>query len=74
KNKVRLLSNISFLRNCKSLKIIPNGLRATNVLKNTVNSSSARKLADKYSRQWLQLMIESQYHRLAKIRLNKGSK
>jgi hypothetical protein len=65
---VRLLSNISFLRTCKSLKIIPNGLRATNVLKNTFNSSSARKLADKHSRQWLQLTIDSQYHRLAKIR------
>ena len=65
---VRHLSNIRFLRTCKSLKLIPNGLRAPNILRNITNSPLAEKLAMKHSRQWLQLAIDTQYYQLRGIR------
>ena len=68
KKIIRHLSHISFLRSCRRLKIIPNGLRATNILANTTNSSSAESLALKHSRQWLQLALDTQYQQLARIR------
>jgi hypothetical protein len=67
KKMIRHYNNISFLRTCKSLKLIPNGLRATNVFLNTTNSPLAEKMANKHSRQWLQLAIDIQYSRLHKI-------
>ena len=68
KTMIRLSSDISFLRTCKTLKVIPKGLRAKNVLKYTCNSPAADKMSQKHRRKWLRLAIDSQYHRLAKIR------
>ena len=68
KKIVRHLSNISFLRTCKYVKVIPKGLQALNVLANTTNSPLAKTLARKHSRQWLQLALDTQYHRLSRIR------
>ena len=64
---IRHQSNISFPRACKRLNLIPNGLRATNVLANTTNSLLAESLALKHSRQWLQLSLDTQYYQLSKI-------
>jgi hypothetical protein len=68
KKMIRHFSNITFLRTCMSHKVIPYGLRATNVLINTSKSPLAEKLALKHSRQWLQLAIDTQYTQLSKIR------
>lgn len=68
KKIVRHLSNISFLRTCKYVKVIPKGLQAVNILRNTTNSPLAATLARKHSRQWLQLALDTQYHRLSRIR------
>ncbi|CAB4045691.1 Hypothetical predicted protein, partial [Paramuricea clavata] len=68
KKMIRHFSNITFLRTCKSHKVIPYGLRATNVLINTSKSPLAEKLVLKHSRQWLQLAIDTQYTQLSKIR------
>ena len=68
KKIIRHLSNISFLRTCKSLNVIPNGLRAKNILENTNNCPAAKKLTQQHGRQWLQLAINTQYHRLYKTR------
>ena len=68
KKIIRHLSNISFLRTCKSLNVIPNGLRAKNKLANTTDCPAAKKLTQQHSRQWLQLAINTQYHRLHKTR------
>ena len=64
KKMTRHLSNISFLRTCKTYNLIPNGLRATNVLAYTTNSPLAAKLVLKHSRQWLQLALDIQYSQL----------
>ena len=48
--------------------MIPNGLRTRNLLKNTTNSPLAEDLCIKHSGQWLQLALDTQYHRLSKIR------
>ena len=68
KKIVRHLSNISFLRTCKSLNVIPNGLRAINKLANSTDCPAAKKLTQKHRRQWLQLAINTQYHCLYKTR------
>jgi hypothetical protein len=68
KKMVNHQHNILFLRNCKRLKLIPNGLRATNVLAHTTNSTLAERLMMKHSKQWLQLALGTQYYNLSKIR------
>lgn len=67
KKIVRNQSHIDFLRICKREKVIPKGLRATNILVNTTNSPLAETLALKHSRQWLQLALDTQYYRLSHI-------
>ena len=64
KNLVRIQSNISFLRDCKRKHLIPQGLRASNILRHTTNSPLAEALAMKHSRQWLQLALDTQYYLL----------
>ena len=68
KKIIRHQSNISFLCTCKRLNLIPNELKATNVLANTTNSPLAESLALKHSRQWLQLSLDTQYYQPSKIR------
>jgi hypothetical protein len=58
KKMIRHCNNISFLHTCKSLKLIPNDLRATRVFLNTTNSPRAQKMANKHSRQWLEVAID----------------
>ena len=67
KKFIRIKSNIGFLRDCKRKQLIPQGLRAPNVLKHTTNSPLAEALATKHSRQWLQLALDTQYYLLSSI-------
>jgi hypothetical protein len=60
KKMIRQCNNISFLHTCKSLKLIPNGLRATIVFLNKTNSPRAQNMANKHSRQWLKVAIDIQ--------------
>jgi len=59
----RCCSNISFLRWCRSNKMVPAGLMAQNRLANTYPSYSNAtfNLVKKQSRQWLQLAIDLAY-------------
>ena len=68
KTFIRIKSNIGFLRDCKRKRLIPQGLRAPNVLKYTTNSPLAEALATKHSRQWLQLALDTQYYLLSSIK------
>ena len=63
----QIKSDIYFLRYCRHNNIIPNGLKAKNVLKFTLNCPQADKLALKQSKQWLNLAINIQYSRLNSI-------
>ena len=67
----QIKSDIYFLRYCRHNNIIPNGLKAKNVLKFTLNCPQADELALKQSIQWLKLAINIQYRRLNSITCDK---
>ena len=67
----QIVTSIYFLRQCRQHDIIPNGLRAKNVLEYTLNCEQAVKLCLKHSKQWLKLTLNIYYQRLDKIICNK---
>ena len=64
---IKCRNNIWFLRQCRKLGLIPTGIRARNVLKNTFNSKKTEELTDKHSRQWRQLALNLEYEKLYRI-------
>jgi len=70
KKQVRINSNLSFLRRCRSNDVTPKGLRTKNILHSSYNCERAVKLMERHNKQWLQLTIQIEYERRASFLYN----